>query len=317
MKYIDVFNGDADGICALHQFRLANPVSSTLVTGVKRDIQLLDKIESSNGDIISVFDISLDKNKSGLIKHLDIGAEINYFDHHFAGDIPSYPKLYSHIDTSAETCTSVIVDDFLGGAYRLWAVTGAFGDGFDNLARELAKRENLTTHEVEQLRVLGILINYNAYGSSVEDLHINPEDLYKAISRYKSPFDFLTDSFYAILERGYAEDNQYVTDLNPSFATDKYALYILPNENWARRISGVFANDLNKKYSKRAHALLTEIGNDNYLVSVRAPETTKTGADELCRQFETGGGRKAAAGINKLPVADYDLFVEKFKTQFA
>jgi len=38
MKYIDVFNGDADGICALHQLRLAEPVESTLVTGVKRDI---------------------------------------------------------------------------------------------------------------------------------------------------------------------------------------------------------------------------------------------------------------------------------------
>jgi len=35
----------------------------------------------------------------------------------------------------------------------------------------------------------------------------------------------------------------------------------------------------------------------------------RDGADELCRQFATGGGRKAAAGINRLPVAD----IEKFK----
>jgi hypothetical protein len=39
---IDVFNGDADGICALVQLRLAQPVQSKLVTGVKRDIQLLE-----------------------------------------------------------------------------------------------------------------------------------------------------------------------------------------------------------------------------------------------------------------------------------
>ena len=30
MRYHDVFNGDADGICALHPLRLADPVESTL-----------------------------------------------------------------------------------------------------------------------------------------------------------------------------------------------------------------------------------------------------------------------------------------------
>ena len=40
--YYDVFNGDADGICALHQLRLAEPrPTAELVTGVKRDIRLL------------------------------------------------------------------------------------------------------------------------------------------------------------------------------------------------------------------------------------------------------------------------------------
>ena len=40
MTAYDVFNGDADGLCALQQWRLADPAPSTLVTGVKRDIQL-------------------------------------------------------------------------------------------------------------------------------------------------------------------------------------------------------------------------------------------------------------------------------------
>lgn len=43
--HIDVFNGDADGICALIQLRLANPVESQLITGVKRDIALLQKLK--------------------------------------------------------------------------------------------------------------------------------------------------------------------------------------------------------------------------------------------------------------------------------
>ena len=41
MSYIDIFNGDADGILALHQLRLTNPQKSRLITGVKRDTKLL------------------------------------------------------------------------------------------------------------------------------------------------------------------------------------------------------------------------------------------------------------------------------------
>ena len=70
MKYIDVFNGDADGICALHQLRLANPVESTLVTGVKRDISLLKQVKAEEGDRVTVLDISLDKNRDDLVRVL-------------------------------------------------------------------------------------------------------------------------------------------------------------------------------------------------------------------------------------------------------
>ena len=35
---IDVCNGDADGLCAVLQWRLADPQPARLVTGLKRDI---------------------------------------------------------------------------------------------------------------------------------------------------------------------------------------------------------------------------------------------------------------------------------------
>jgi hypothetical protein len=38
MTIYDVFNGDADGICALIQLLLAEPCDTTLVIGVKLDI---------------------------------------------------------------------------------------------------------------------------------------------------------------------------------------------------------------------------------------------------------------------------------------
>lgn len=80
--HYDIFNGDADGICALIQLRLAHPISSTLVTGIKRDIQLLKKINASSGDQLTVLDISLQKNADQLKNFLTLGARIFYADHH-------------------------------------------------------------------------------------------------------------------------------------------------------------------------------------------------------------------------------------------
>ena len=54
-----------------------------------------------------------------------------------------------------------------------------------------------------------------------------------------------------------------------------------------------------------------------YVVSVRAPLENKTGADELCRRFPTGGGRKAAAGINELPESMLDDFIKQFSDFYA
>ena len=71
----DVFNGDADGICALVQLRLAEPKESQLITGVKRDINLLRRVQASAGDRITVLDISMAKNQADLQRlHQDAEA---------------------------------------------------------------------------------------------------------------------------------------------------------------------------------------------------------------------------------------------------
>jgi len=313
----DVFNGDADGICALHQFRLAQPNASTLITGVKRNIQLLDKVPYNKENRINVFDISLDKNRAALTQHLDTGASINYFDHHFAGDIPHHKQLNAYINTSAETCTSLIVNHHLAHQHYKWAIVGAFGDNFDNSAITLSKQRNdLNSSMLSKLKQLGILLNYNAYGAELDDLHIAPISLYKKIACFVDPLEFITtEPVFEMLVDGYDEDITKAKSLEPIVNKDKYAVYLLPNEKWARRASGVFANRLNIQYPGRAHALLTDIGEQSWLVSVRAPAENKTGADELCRQFSTGGGRKAAAGINKLAHSDYDNFISKLIDQ--
>lgn len=317
MNYIDVFNGDADGICALHQLRLAMPCESTLVTGVKRDINLLRKVSANQGDIITVLDISLDKNRDGLVGCLDAGAEVKYFDHHFAGDIPDNRNLEIHIDTDANMCTSLLVNKHLNGQYLAWAVTAAFGDNLFVTAEEAAKPLNLSEEKLEQLKLLGTCINYNGYGSSLDDLIFTPEELYKKLKPYQSPFDFIEkEPAYKTLVKGYYEDINNAEETEAIYKSKTHAVYILEDEKWARRVSGVFANQLAQENPNRAHAMLTKNNENGFVVSVRAPLSKKTGADELCRQFESGGGRKAAAGINHLPNTDYEQFVQAFTSSF-
>ena len=316
--YIDIFNGDADGICALHQLRLVEPADSQLVTGIKRDISLLSKVSAGEGDVLTVLDISLDKNRDALIGLLDSGAEITYFDHHFAGDIPVHPNLVTNIDTQPNTCTSLLVNEALQGKHLAWAVTAAFGDNLFESARQTASPLNLSADNIDLLKILGTCINYNGYGASLEDLFFHPADLYKKIKPYENPFDFIkSDDAFNVLVTGYEEDMSKASKISTESDTTTGTVYILPDDKWARRVSGIYGNDLAQQHQNKAHAVLTSKGAGIYQVSVRAPLKTKTGADELCRQFETGGGRQAAAGINELSESELDNFVKAFQQYFA
>ncbi len=319
MAYIDVFNGDADGICALTQLRNADRVESVLVTGVKRDIELLDKVEAGAGDQLTVLDISMDKNRFGVERALANGADIFYVDHHYAGEIPQHPRLRAIINEAPDVCTSILVNGHLQGKFCAWAVVGAFGDNLKNSALALAKNLNVSADELTRLEHLGTYINYNGYGENIDDLHFPPVELFKRVSPYANPLDFIRDSReqFEKLENGYRHDMASAAAIKPEVATQKAAVFMLPNAAWARRVSGVYSNDLTNQFPARAHAVLTEKSNGNYLISVRAPLNNKTGADELCRRFPTGGGRAAAAGINDLPKAQLQDFIDQFAAFFA
>jgi len=317
MAYFDVFNGDADGICALQQLRLAEPREATLVTGVKRDIDLLRRVEAGTGDEITVLDISLDTNRDALAGLLERGARVRYFDHHFAGEIPAHDGLDAHIETLPDKGTSLLVDDYLGGRHRAWAVVGTFGDNFDDAARRAAEPLGLGEQRLADLRELGICLNYNGYGARVEDLHFPPDELFWRLHPYADPLDFVAaDGAFARLRDGYQDDMERARSVQPEYVSERHRVDILPADPWARRASGVLANDLAQAAPERAHALLTRLPEGGFLVSVRAPLAFPEGADVLCRQFPTGGGRKAAAGINHLPETSYDDFVRRFVEAF-
>lgn len=319
MSHYDIFNGDADGLCALQQLRLEKPIDEAqLITGVKRDIALMQQVEAVAGDTLTVLDISLDKNREALQRALENGAAIEYFDHHFAGEIPQHERLTTHINTAADICTSLLVSAQLQHRQLAWAVTGAYGDNLYEVARTAATPLGLDEKQLDTLCELGTCLNYNGYGTDIADLFFHPRELALTLRPYADPFDFVAnESAYRTLRDGYHDDMARAEALLPEIATERQALYIMQDAPWSRRVSGVYGNLLARNHPQRAHAILTVLDDGAYRVSIRAALENKTGADELCREFPTGGGRAAAAGINRLEASDYDRFVERFLQRFA
>lgn len=318
MAYYDIFNGDADGICALQQLRLATPLDSILITGVKRDIELLRQVQALPEDVITVLDISLDKNRDALLDCLENGAWVTYVDHHFSGEVPQHPRLNAIIDTAPNVCTSLLVNRHLDGTHPRWAVVGAFGDNLNDSARVLASEIGLDENTTRQFEVLGNCINYNGYGETVDDLHVPPAQLSLSLRPFHDPMDFIRDSdVFQILRDGYDTDLAKAQGLSAASSDERHAVYLLPAQPWARRVNGVFANQLARDNPNRAHALLTDNGRGGYVVSVRAPLSNRQGADALCRQFPSGGGRAAAAGINDLPEGDVARFITLFSRAYS
>ncbi|PIE60584.1 MAG: acetyltransferase [Desulfobulbus propionicus] len=319
MQYIDVFNGDADGICALHQLRLANPVPDPqLITGVKRDIRLLEQIDDAADTTITVLDISLAKNLAALTRLLSEAHSITYIDHHYCAEIPQAKTLHAHIDPDPQTCTSLIVDELLEGAHPCWALVGAFGDNLDDIATTKGNAIGLTPDQIETLREIGRLLNYNGYGFSLDDLHIPPADLFFEVHRYPDPFVMSnSSSMLKQLRQGYADDITNTVSLTPYEETEHGRIFILPDTPWSRRVVGDFSNQIAREQPDKAHATAILTDGDCYRISVRAPLQTRLGADTLCLQFPTGGGRAGAAGINALPIGQFETFLHRFSSHFS
>ena len=314
MANYDIFNGDADGICSLVQLRLANPQNSTLVTGVKRDIELVVKVKPKPGDYLTVLDLSLEKNAEAVKMALEAGATVFYADHHRSGDIPDHTNFSAYINTQPNTCTGLIVDYHLNGQYREWAIVAAYGDNITQVGDEYCAQLKLSSDQQSQLRQLGIAMNYNGYGSSLGDLFFHPEELYRMAVKYRSPFDFIAaeNAVIARLTTGYKEDIAKGLNVKPDHETETAALLILPDERWSRRVSGVLGNELTNQHPDRAHIILTpehsEVSTDQltYQVSIRAPKHAPHSADKVAVSYG-GGGRSRAAGISGLAFKTVDV----------
>ena len=190
------------------------------------------------------------------------------------------------------------------GRRRIWAVVAAFGDNLARAARALAslasRRQRVRLpHCASSVEDLA----YNAYGDSVDDLIVASRR--RCTARLPAtPIRFVccgTNACSRASMRFVATTWRWRAKSSPQSRSTSATVYVLPDAAWSRRVRGAFGNHLTNRFPDLAHAILTLNAQGGYTVSVRAPQVKPTGADALCREFPTGGGRAAAAGINHLP----------------
>jgi len=312
LRRFDVCNGDADGLTAVLQWRLHDPAPATLVTGLKREIALLERVPAGADEVL-VCDLSIARNRPALTGLLDAGAHVRYFDHHFATDVPIHPKLETHLDANPELCTSLLMDRWLGERFHAWALVGAYGDALTSVAHRRAAAAGYDDDQRAALRRLGEAINYNAYGDDERDVHIAPDKLYQVMARHADPFQMIAEEQALVdeLDARRRTDLTHALTFRPTLHTEHARLVVLPDEPWSRRVIGCLANELAAAQPRQAQAVLKRRPAGDFVASVRAPRAAPRGAATFCAAFG-GGGREAAAGIDALPARELNRFVAAF-----
>lgn len=282
------YNGDADGICSMVQWGLVYGIEGQRVTGVKRDIELLERVNPNTDDEIIVMDISLARNHARAVELSSQGFEITWFDHHLAGE--PIDAIRTHIDTSSDVCTARIVEKFLG-VDSDWAQVALHGDG-------------LSVHSIKpEFKELGELLNYNGYGADLSDLHFHPDELLLLCLQAKTPQNFMDMQAFMTLKNGFESDLSNAKNIEPS-----NGYYLLPNEAWARRVVGVMAHRINES-GDGPHVIAIDKG-ETLQVSIRGSE----GIGELCKMFG-GGGRATAGGIDALPKSEITALMKEVNSR--
>jgi hypothetical protein len=134
---------------------------------------------------------------------------------------------------------------------------------------------------------------------------------------FADPLDFVRHSTsYSKVRERFDEDMQHAQRWMPARQVPGAIVMVLPDAPWAKRTNGVLANQLMRSHPDCAIAVLLPKACGGFTASVRVPAAHAVGAADFCRIFETGGGRRLAAGINHLPDSDVRRFTETFESQF-
>ncbi len=321
------FNGDADGIISMYLFNwYSGREMNEYYTGIKRDVELLrhaKDIESSN---LFVFDVSMLSNEKYLKPLIDQDNTIRWYDHHKLPDDENIRNsiLYK-VSTDPKHCTAMMVEEYFSSStmiagLRSWVICAAYGDNLHTTVQELNEdmHPSFTQPTLDIYKEVGETLNYNGYGNQESDLTVHPKEVFLDMCKYDNPKTYHAES--EIFKKINTQMKQDASLLESSSETvhesEIGSIIILPEGSASIRYSGIYSNLLSMNNKSKAFAIMTVYDENNYKISIRAPQDNPVGACDLALKFPTGGGREKAAGVNQLPCDQVDAFVEEFVKNF-
>jgi hypothetical protein len=184
---------------------------------------------------------------------------------------PNFRRPITMHHAAANGCTSLMVDCLLQGKYRGWALVGAYGKQLKHLADAQATVMGIGAAEREGLQRLGELISYNADVAHTRHLYLEPANLYAQLARYQDPLEFLRcESLAEDLDGVRQSDLERALAL-PAYWKDGHAsVFVLPDQDWASRVSSHFKSRLCEMEPHRAHAVLTPSDTGFFRAAVQA-----------------------------------------------
>ncbi len=313
MTAIDVFHGDADGLCSIQQIRLAEPLNERQVVsgGLSQHSLLMSILTAENRDIL-MLDLPLERNLVSLKQLLKQGCRVRCFDHHISSEQPEHERLELHLDASPETCTSLLVNKHLNGAHQEWAAVGAFGDNMPSEAKKLLQGSGLSENDVEQLQSLAELLNYNAYGDLLNAGHLSVTEMHYNMMAYDNPLDFIKENErLARIGKVMKEDLEHARKLLIVEDQPDGLVYILRPREPVRRVRKVWLGQLGRQYPDKALLIALENHDGSFDASIRAPLNSPSDAWKVAERFG-GGGREGAASVKCLPSTEVVNFLDIF-----
>jgi hypothetical protein len=316
-----LFNGDADGLISQHMLYLSGLRPTLRITGMKRDISLMQRLpQDFTGDVYAI-DISLKTNAEAARAFLSrAGGKLTWFDHHESAEFPASNRLMTHIHGGRGQCTGLIVNGVLGHRFDAWAAAAAFGDNVNTSADAVLSRHAMTQSDREDLTRLGEWLNYNAYGEPQDALYA-PASLAENMQGYADPLNFFRESgLFGPLEAQLRSDEASAKALQPWSERNGARVFRVPDAPWARRFGATLVNRLVRENPACGFAIFQARTEGGYLVSLRSPQQGPRlhwDASHFASDYPTGGGRVQAAGINALPESLFEACAERFLSELS
>ena len=123
-----------------------------------------------------------------------------------------------------------------------------------------------------ELKEIGETLNYNGYGNEESDLTVHPKDVYLDIQKYRSFQYKKMSEIYNKINTQMKLDEAELNSSEILHTSETGKIILLPDTKASIRYS-IYSNKQTTDNPSKAFAILTNINEDAYRISIRSPKS--------------------------------------------